>query len=652
MPSPPRQSRGSPRRALHERSDSQANERGSPRPRSFVEPQAKYFEESPYPSRPSQILRPNGQFSAPAFLADAANLEEGDQISKWNLAGSRHGSDTGSFTQSHLSDVTVDTASKRESTAYATPNAGRSESALALNPPAATIRRVTEDEALSDLHKSAASSDRQPSNKDSDNSLSSTNTTGTVVVRKPRDGKKRASYSAFPYTGRPSSSRSNLSTPSSQRSSPRIPEEQSSLKSTGSPDTPDSPTGFAKERKVSTASVNHTAPSQANQTRLQYPVIKPPSVSGSWAESSHGPPQVPPRAAERAQQCWNPHLSTVPSEGRSSVSAERTSQGIWLSDSSRASKASSKLLSPRPSAERPPSAPINTLRLESDSDNEAITSGSVSPPPVRPRDFSGSTIRVVEEEAPSRLDIPYTIPGSRDSTNMEPAVPGNRMSAVVTRPSSRASFFRDSIPAWARSYYARPMSSSSSSGQRDSTATDNISISVFRPRTRTQGNNHRPDRRISGLNMHPTRPDEMPVVGTRRPQGMSPRWSPHLWHDRMSLGRRRSIFKAPSIDEAAEGNVMNKRNNQIILFAVGFIFPLAWFLAAFLPLPPKPVFMSDKGKSAVRDTQISQDLEKQLGPTDWARYENARWWRKINRIMCVTGVVVILIVVSHRYATH
>ena len=50
---------------------------------------------------------------------------------------------------------------------------------------------------------------RQPSNKESDNSLGSANSTGTMVVKKPRDGKKRASYSAFP-TARPSSSKSTL----------------------------------------------------------------------------------------------------------------------------------------------------------------------------------------------------------------------------------------------------------------------------------------------------------------------------------------------------------------------------------------------------------------------------------------------------------
>lgn len=50
-------------------------------------------------------------------------------------------------------------------------------------------------------------------------------------------------------------------------------------------------------------------------------------------------------------------------------------------------------------------------------------------------------------------------------------------------------------------------------------------------------------------------------------------WSPHLWHDRRARARR-SIFKAPSIDEEAEGSGLSRRTVQIWLFAGGFIFPL------------------------------------------------------------------------------
>ena len=51
-------------------------------------------------------------------------------------------------------------------------------------------------------------------------------------------------------------------------------------------------------------------------------------------------------------------------------------------------------------------------------------------------------------------------------------------------------------------------------------------------------------------------------------------WSPHLWHNRNAAVKRRTMFQAPSIDEEAEGRGLSRRNAQIWLFAVGFVFPL------------------------------------------------------------------------------
>ena len=72
-----------------------------------------------------------------------------------------------------------------------------------------------------------------------------------------------------------------------------------------------------------------------------------------------------------------------------------------------------------------------------------------NPPTVPQRDVTGSTIRVVnepEDDLPTPLP---PIPGSRGSEYLGVASGDNRYS-VVTKPGSRASFFRDSIPAWAK----------------------------------------------------------------------------------------------------------------------------------------------------------------------------------------------------------
>lgn len=146
------------------------------------------------------------------------------------------------------------------------------------------------------------------------------------------------------------------------------------------------------------------------------------------------------------------------------------------------------------------------------------------------------------------------------------------------------------------------------------------SPSIFRPRNRPRGfASHRRTRSIPINRIHP---DEINVVEVRGPQRPirkpSSIWSPHLWHDRRGNRVRRSVFMAPSLDEKAEGKGFGRRNIQIWLFAGGFIVPpgmspvllvsrppantlltktyTAWFLASFLPLPPRPL-LNAKGKA-------------------------------------------------------
>ena len=202
-----------------------------------------------------------------------------------------------------------------------------------------------------------------------------------------------------------------------------------------------------------------------------------------------------------------------------------------------------------------------------------------------------------------------------------------------------------------RAYYARPHSSSSvlksSQPSRPTTSTDNISLNVFWPRTR---NNREVDGQPeqSSLAIGPVSAEELNrnVASSASREGPALNWSPHLWHDRTSLGRRRTIFQAPSIGELAEGNAPSKRNAQILLFVIGFLIPPAWIIASFLPLPARPDITSLKGKNSPRRAQVIEDLEKQVGPIDEARYENARWWRNINRILSLLGIVIVVAVVS------
>lgn len=426
--------------------------------------------------------------------------------------------------------------------------------------------------------------ERQPSNKDSDTSLGSVNSTGTMVVKKPRDGKKRASYSAFPTTShsRPNSSKSSLPSTSHPPSTPtklqRDPSEDSAAPV--SPVSPSSPASesYATARPIS-AIPAYTSLQEANSKNVdvQYPVIEPPRVSGSWADTST-PPQRPPKPVVERADRWNPHLSTVQSVGSSSPSADRSSQGTWPLDSSRGSKSSSSLTkwSPRIStdfppvpqrstelspskevADSPPIPPFNPARLK-------------SPPPVRQSGFTGSMIRKVDEDESVAPDFRPIRPAPGPS---QPSVSPNiqtlsskpqeqrKGSEASTKRGSNTSFFTDGIPAWAKSYYARPDSA----------------IFVPRSESRTSG-----DLLQMGVNGRKNSRDILNgnVKGLTLAQSHGPpvrrvtsNWSPHLWHDRTSLGRRRSLFKAPSMDEQAEGKALTKRNAQVVLFAVGFVCP-------------------------------------------------------------------------------
>lgn len=158
------------------------------------------------------------------------------------------------------------------------------------------------------------------------------------------------------------------------------------------------------------------------------------------------PPRFTPRRpsrTERSQDRWNPHLSTVPSEGTNSQSKGRSSHTTWLPESSRVSKSSFTAMNARGSSDVPPLPSPPPTRESSG------LPPLPSPPAIPQRDVTGSTIRVVnepEDDLPTPLP---PIPGSRGSEYLGVASGDNRHS-VVTKRGSRASFFRDSIPAWAK----------------------------------------------------------------------------------------------------------------------------------------------------------------------------------------------------------
>ncbi|KAI9861879.1 MAG: hypothetical protein M1830_006193 [Pleopsidium flavum] len=138
-------------------------------------------------------------------------------------------------------------------------------------------------------------------------------------------------------------------------------------------------------------------------------------------------------------------------------------------------------------------------------------------------------------------------------------------------------------------------------------------------------------------------PQDPQVVEVRGPprRRVTEIWSPRLQHDKRPV--KRSIWKAPSLDEKAERSLLSRRNVQIIMFTVGFILPFAWMVASFLPLPPRPVVSGEKPTSR---SDVEQAMEQSLGPIDEARYQNARWWRYVNRVMSIVGILILVTIIA------
>ena len=299
---PPRPSRGSPprRAALHERSESHTNERASPTLRIIGHPQAHIYASSPFPTKPSQILSPQVYDGQGSTFGPGVDVSNGREPQSKTLDDVEDPLNT--VTPSQLRSESGSGSDDTKNAFYAptqgtTPGLYTTTSFLAMDEGIDNIPNRVSDEIVqlpsvspgfesSELYGTANSKEapRQPVSKDSDTSLSSSNSTGTVIVKRNRDGRKRASYSAFPNTARPGSSKSNLSLSPSPKPIIRDMGGRDSPVSPISPSSPVSP-GYAvpHERRISSVPMYaNLHVSSQNSVNFQYPVIRPPSASASW----------------------------------------------------------------------------------------------------------------------------------------------------------------------------------------------------------------------------------------------------------------------------------------------------------------------------------------------------------------------------------
>lgn len=126
-------------------------------------------------------------------------------------------------------------------------------------------------------------------------------------------------------------------------------------------------------------------------------------------------------------------------------------------------------------------------------------------------------------------------------------------------------------------------------------------------------------------------------------------WSPHLQRSADPTSYFRTQWWKPASiysPSPTKQPFFNRRNAQIMAFSFGFIFPLVWFVGAFLPLPQKARGLAGDRRSNMVKLEDGANMDMDRWVAQQTRYENARWWRNLNRGMSVVGVAFIIIIVS------
>lgn len=119
------------------------------------------------------------------------------------------------------------------------------------------------------------------------------------------------------------------------------------------------------------------------------------------------------------------------------------------------------------------------------------------------------------------------------------------------------------------------------SGRTNTPSESNFPLSIYRPRNRPHQRISQPD--TVSISDGPFE-QEIYVIGpARRP--LAEPFTPHLRPDRRSQARL-SAWKAPSFDDSLGSMLFSRQNRQILLFCLGFIFPLGKLLPGYLRITP------------------------------------------------------------------
>lgn len=132
-------------------------------------------------------------------------------------------------------------------------------------------------------------------------------------------------------------------------------------------------------------------------------------------------------------------------------------------------------------------------------------------------------------------------------------------------------------------------------------------------------------------------------------------FAPHLAPTARSRGHN-SAWRPPSFVESLDTLLHSPCNRQMLLFTLGFLCPLLWMVGAALPLPHEPPSVTSAATEKSQVAGSEEDvraamMDHEAGDAerrwrDEQTYLRTEWWRTLNRIMSIVGLLVIAAVVS------
>ncbi|KZF21296.1 hypothetical protein L228DRAFT_269681 [Xylona heveae TC161] len=623
-PSPRATHRSPKRRPLHERSDSQSNEVAAPNARLLQEKESWRYSRNPYPIHSSQVLTPTGSYapvfddedtfyhhdvhrvfptkeeeeaSAPAPLRIQKKTKEEfhtSSASESELPSLYSSADFSGFTLPSSPPMSQ-SLQQREWTIWKEQSEGSRVSSGAIDGAVRDLMNMPSPSRFPAAHPTMRRLSSNPSNV----SIASSASSDTLEPRLHTGSSNRRPTSAYRYSSllppiqtSPAGSRASLD--GAQDAAQSYPDSPG----------PQSPVSVSPEDRLSISEPHASSHASfhavvENSPQVQYPVVQPPAASASWADNS----------------------ITIP----------KRNAGLYQSYAGRLHQ-----WTPRSSGFVPPE-----VEQSQESDEKGKQPIRAARPNSR-RDTTDSTIRVVNERNSAR--IPKRQRQSRPGTAGLASIPSvtsppSSRGNPQVRPSSRSSFLIYGIPQWARIYYSRygrdgSLPNTPVHGQPIIEGTFPIPDAQEggQPRSHVTGG-------MGGRTSHIPDPmlqrDEIRIDGS--PQ--SDTWTPHLQPDKQA-GMRKSYWKAPSFASRKDRRKTNRRNVELAAFCIGFIFPLAWVVGAFLPLPAcRTPEMQGAEESPDVEAAITESTDSEL-------YRNARWWRNVNRGMSVIGLLIIAAIIA------